>query len=78
MIPFDDGDQLLFYTDGISEARDRHGAFYHLERAGTLLSAGDLPAALDGLIDDVLAHVGHALLDDAAILLIGRDGRDPP
>jgi hypothetical protein len=32
----------------------------------------DLGAALDGLIEDVLAHVGHALLDDAALLLIGR------
>jgi serine phosphatase RsbU (regulator of sigma subunit) len=78
VIPFGDGDRLLFYTDGISEARDRHGTFYPLEKAGTLLSAGDLPTALDGLIDDVLAHVGHALLDDAAMLLIGRDDRDPP
>jgi len=72
VIPFKYGDRLLFYTDGISEARDKHGAFYPLERAGTLLGVQDLGTALDGLIEDVLGHVGHALLDDAAMLLIGR------
>jgi serine phosphatase RsbU (regulator of sigma subunit) len=72
VIPFKDGDRLLFYTDGISEARDKHGTFYPLERTGTLLGVQDLGTALDGLIEDVLAHVGHALLDDAALLLIGR------
>lgn len=75
VIPFKDRDRLLFYTDGISEARDKHGTFYPLGEAGTLLGAGDLGSALDRLIEDVLRHVGHALLDDAAILLIGRDSR---
>lgn len=73
VIPFKYGDRLLFYTDGISEARDKHGTFYPLERAGALLGVPDLGTALDGLIEDVLAHVGHALLDDAAMLLIGRE-----
>ena len=71
-VPFEAGDRLLFYTDGISEARDRHGIFYPLAQAGGLLGAGDLGSALDALIHDVLGYVGHALLDDAAILLIGR------
>jgi serine phosphatase RsbU (regulator of sigma subunit) len=66
-----DGDRLLFYTDGIAEARDRRGAFYPLERSGAILGLPDLGAALDTLIDDVLRHVGHALQDDAAMLLIG-------
>jgi Stage II sporulation protein E (SpoIIE) len=65
------GDRLLFYTDGITEARDKQGAFYSLERSGTVLGRPDLGAALDGLIEDVLRHVGHTLQDDAAILLIG-------
>ncbi len=65
------GDRLLFYTDGITEARDKQGAFYSLERSGTVLGQPDLGAALDGLIEDVLRHVGHTLQDDAAILLIG-------
>ena len=71
-IPLKHGDRLLFYTDGITEARDRQGVFYPLERSGALLGLPDLGSALDRLIEDVLRHVGHALQDDAALLLIGR------
>ena len=70
-IPLKDGDRLLFYTDGIAEARDRQGTFYPLEQSAALLGLPDLGCALDGLIADVLRHVGHALQDDAAMLLIG-------
>lgn len=69
--PAQAGDRLLFYTDGITEARNRQGSFYPLERSGALLGLPDLGSALDQLIEDVLGHVGHALQDDAAILLIG-------
>jgi hypothetical protein len=75
-IPLKHGDRLLFYTDGISEARDRYGAFYPIVRSGFLLGLPDLGSALDTLIEDVLGHVGHALQDDATILLIGR-GQPP-
>lgn len=71
-IPLKHGDRLLFYTDGITEARDRQGSFYPLERSGALLGLPDLDSALDRLIEDVLRHVGHPLQDDAAMLLIGR------
>ena len=71
-IPFKYGDRLLFYTDGISEARDKQGVFYPLEQTGAFLGSQDLNLALDRLSEDVLRHVGHALLDDAAMLLIGR------
>jgi Stage II sporulation protein E (SpoIIE) len=70
-IPLKPGDRLLFYTDGITEARDRRGTFYSLEWSGALLVLPDLGSALDQLIEDVLRHVGHALQHDAAILLIG-------
>src|SRR5262249_8608466 len=40
--PFGPGDQILFYTDGISEARDKSGAFYPLGQCARLL-AGDDP-----------------------------------
>ena len=36
-VPFGPDDRMLFYTDGISEARDKSGAFYPLERRGALL-----------------------------------------
>lgn len=66
------GDQMLFYTDGISEARDRSGDFYPVGRCWALLHDWDPDAALDRLRDDVLRHVGHPLHDDAAMLLVSR------
>lgn len=72
VIEFAPSDRMLFYTDGISEARDGHGDFYPLERSEALLGAGDLDTALDQLIADVQRHVGRSLLDDAAMLLISR------
>lgn len=75
--PFGPGDRMLFYTDGISEARDKAGAFYPLARCGALLDGQDLDSALDRLRDDVVQHVGHALLDDAAMLLIRNEPGEP-
>ncbi|MEU6427289.1 PP2C family protein-serine/threonine phosphatase [Microbispora sp. NPDC046973] len=71
---FREGDQILFYTDGVCEARDRGGAFYPLEdRAPRLLRAGDPQDALDLLERDLVAHVGGPVPDDAAMLLVRRE-----
>jgi serine phosphatase RsbU (regulator of sigma subunit) len=73
-VPFGPGDQLLFYTDGISEARDERGDFYPLHERGALL-AGRAPApALDLLFGDIADHVGHQLNDDCVALIIDRSG----
>ena len=64
------GEQMLFYTDGISEARDKSGQFYPLDHCADLVAGQDQDAALDRLRDDVIRHVGHHLHDDAAMLLI--------
>ena len=66
------GDQVLFYTDGISEARDKSGSFYQLSGCSDLLQGASQERALDRLCDDVARHVGHHLLDDAAMLLMRR------
>jgi serine phosphatase RsbU (regulator of sigma subunit) len=79
-------DQLLLYTDGITEARDAKRAFYPLpERVSALAAAATAAAgtpalvpadgtAPRGLLDliraDVLKHVGAPLDDDAALLLV--------
>lgn len=79
-------DQLLLYTDGITEARDAKRSFYPLpERVGALAAtataAAGAPALVPadgsaprGLLDlvrtDVLKHVGAPLDDDAALLLV--------
>ncbi len=68
-VPLAPGDQILFYTDGVSEARDATRAFYPLPRCGSLLS-GDAGTALARLQDDVMKHVGHAPDDDVAMMLV--------
>ena len=73
VVPFGPSDRMLFYTDGITEARDIRGEFYPLEQSAALLRDGpDTDAVLDELIGDVQRHVGHTLLDDAALLMISR------
>ncbi|MGW1895356.1 PP2C family protein-serine/threonine phosphatase [Streptomyces sp. NPDC002004] len=66
------GATLLLYTDGLSEARDRHGAFY--EPASRLLGrAFDGPGALLAhLADEVRLHTGGAATDDMALLAVRR------
>jgi serine phosphatase RsbU (regulator of sigma subunit) len=66
------GDRILFYTDGVSEARSRSGEFFPLTRCRAVREAGDPDQTLDVLSAEVLRHVGHALDDDAAMLLIRR------
>lgn len=70
MIRLEPGDQLLCYTDGISEARDKAGTFYPLGERAALLGEGDLDEALARLSADVARYVGRKLDDDAAMLLI--------
>jgi phosphoserine phosphatase RsbU/P len=64
------GDRLLFYTDGLLEARDRAGRFFRLEDCLDTLRLPDLQAAVDGLLDRLLAHSGRKLDDDVALLLV--------
>jgi serine phosphatase RsbU (regulator of sigma subunit) len=67
------GDRILFYTDGVSEARSRSGEFFPLTECPAVREAGDPDQILDALSTAVLRHVGHALDDDAAMLLIRRE-----
>ncbi|MEV5986603.1 PP2C family protein-serine/threonine phosphatase [Streptomyces sp. NPDC052051] len=64
------GDQLLLYTDGITEARDEDGRFYPLEDRAHLLKDNDAESALETLRQDLLHHVNGPLHDDAAMLLL--------
>jgi serine phosphatase RsbU (regulator of sigma subunit) len=74
VLPFAEGDQLLLYTDGVTEARDHGREFYPLsERVARHLS-DDPSQTLDALHADLLSHVGGRLHDDAALLLL----RKPP
>jgi sigma-B regulation protein RsbU (phosphoserine phosphatase) len=67
------GDRLVFYTDGLLEARDRAGEFFRLEGCLDTLRRTDLNAAADELLDRLVAHTGGRLDDDVAILLFEAD-----
>ena len=64
-----EGDRLVFYTDGLLEARDRAGRFFRLEDCADILRGPDLEAAADELLDRLVAHTGRRLDDDVAVLL---------
>jgi serine phosphatase RsbU (regulator of sigma subunit) len=69
-------DLLLFYTDGVTEARDKARDFYPLQARLTALAQSqhahlDAGADLLGrLRQDLVRYVGSPLNDDAALLLI--------
>ncbi|MFG2338224.1 PP2C family protein-serine/threonine phosphatase [Streptomyces yangpuensis] len=72
---FPAGATLLLYTDGLTEARDRAGAFYDpADRLRGRILPG--PQALLGAVSsDVRRHTGGAATDDMALLAVGRPGR---
>ncbi len=68
------GDRLLTYSDGITEARDEHGAFFGEGRLVELTeraASADLstPETLRRLALAVLAYQRGQLQDDATLLL---------
>jgi serine phosphatase RsbU (regulator of sigma subunit) len=67
-----EGDGLLLYTDGVTEARDGAGVFYPLaERAAAWADAA--PAeVVRGVVRDLTAYTGGHLNDDAALLVVRR------
>ncbi|MFE6525470.1 PP2C family protein-serine/threonine phosphatase [Streptomyces sp. NPDC057794] len=71
-LPFADGDQLLLYTDGVTEARDGGRAFYPLAEGLERHVTHEPSRTLDALHEELLAHVGGRLHDDAALLLIRK------
>ncbi|MEV0745677.1 serine/threonine-protein phosphatase [Streptomyces sp. NBC_01220] len=64
-------ERILFYTDGLSEARDDRGEFYPLQdRAGGPLSHPGPDRALQELRADVDHHTGGGRDDDSVLLLL--------
>jgi len=73
-LPFPAGGALLFYTDGVTEARDPRRRCYplaarlpELARAG---AGGIGPGLLERVREDLLRHAGAAPDDDAALVLV--------
>src|SRR5262249_22522545 len=71
-LPLTSGDRLLFYTDGITEARSPAGDEYEEERLATAaLASRTLPvdAMKDALLADVNAFTGGQFEDDATLIV---------
>ena len=73
------GDQVLLYTDGITEARDHDGDPFGLERLIDFAQkalADQLPApeTVRRLVHAILEHQDDCLQDDATVLLLQWNG----
>lgn len=69
------GDRVLFYTDGITEARDDRGKEFGLHRLVDFVirhNADGLPVpeTLRRLVRSVMAYNSGRLQDDATVLLV--------
>lgn len=70
-------DRLLFFTDGLLEARDRAGRFFRLEDQVDALRLPSPQTALDELLDRLRAHTRFRLGDDIAVLLVELTMTEP-
>jgi sigma-B regulation protein RsbU (phosphoserine phosphatase) len=68
------GDQIVFYTDGITEARNPHGQLYGTARLDVVLENCALQAGalLDALIRSVEEFAGGRPADDDRTLIVAR------
>jgi serine phosphatase RsbU (regulator of sigma subunit) len=72
-LAFEPGDEVLFYTDGASEARNKTGTFFPLSGCTSMKAGHDPDTLVDRLSEEITRYVGHAPVDDIALLLIYKD-----
>ena len=68
------GDRLLYYTDGIPEAREPSGELFGMERFADFVIRQEAkglsaPETLRQLMRDIMRYQNGKLQDDAAVLL---------
>ena len=77
--PFQAGERLILYTDGLVEATDTHGDFFDVDRLRALARSGAgrrADAFADALLADVSAWSGRTAPrgfdDDVTVVVIDR------
>jgi sigma-B regulation protein RsbU (phosphoserine phosphatase) len=68
------GDRLLFFTDGITEARNPAGDEYEEEKLAAIATASralPVEALKDAILADVNAFTGGQFEDDATLIVVG-------
>ena len=74
------GDQIVFFTDGVTEARSPDGAFFGTDRLADMVSRASAggnppPETLRRLMHSILDHQGGDLSDDATAVLVEWAGQ---
>ncbi|MFJ7416489.1 PP2C family protein-serine/threonine phosphatase [Streptomyces sp. NPDC098077] len=83
-VPLERSETVLLVTDGVTEARDRHGDFFPLTPWARhfLTTGGDWDVQPDLLLDRLMAaladHTAGHLKDDATLLAVRRTAVGPP
>ena len=81
------GDQIVFFTDGVTEARSPDGTFFGTDRLADLVSRASAggqppPETLRRLVQSILDHQAGDLRDDATAVLVewagqGKESLEP-
>ena len=78
--PLEPGDQVVFFTDGVTEARSPGGTFFGTDRLADLVSRASAggqppPETLRRLLHSILDHEAGDLQDDATAVLVEWAGQ---
>jgi len=74
-IPFDPGDVVILFTDGVTEAESAQGELFGMDRLVDSAKRHNGPRAsriLEGILADVMAHIGAQVIHDDITLLVIR------
>jgi serine/threonine protein phosphatase PrpC len=74
------GDQIVFFTDGVTEARSPDGTFFGVDRLADMVSRASAggnppPETLRRLVHSILDHQAGDLRDDATAVLVEWKGQ---